>query len=95
MMPEVRWADSGVCLVVVATVMPLVEVWVLSWIKFGGGDVCLSAGVECGCELATDWVAEPRRRGSGEHGERAERVRLLDLDVACDGALVGMAGKAE
>ena len=57
--------------------------------------MCLSAGVECGCELATDWVAEPRRRGSGERGERAERVRLLDLDEACDGALVGMAGKAE
>ena len=57
--------------------------------------MCLSAGVECGCELATDWVAELRRRGNGERGVRAERVRLLDLDVACDGAIVGMAGKAE
>ena len=26
---------------------------------------------------------------------RIERVRLLDLDVACDGAMVGTAGKAE
>ena len=95
MMLEARWAGSGVCLVEVATVMPLVEGWVLSGSKSGGGDVCLSAGVERGCELATDRVAELRRRGNGERGGRAERVRLLDLDVACESALVGMAGKAE
>ena len=59
------------------------------------GDVCLSAGVECGYERATDRVAELRRRGNGERGVRTERVRLLDLDVACDGAMVGTAGKAE
>ena len=36
------------------------------------GDVCLPAGVECGCELATDRVAELRLRGNGErvNGER-------------------------
>ena len=67
----------------------------MSCVKAGDGDVCLSAGVECGCERATDRVAELRRRGNGERGGRAERVRLLDLDVACESALVGMAGKAE
>ena len=50
--------------------------------------------MECGCELATDCVAELRLRGNGERVERIERVRLLDLDVACDGAMVGAAGKA-
>ena len=67
----------------------------MSCVKAGDGDVCLSAGVECGCERATDRVAKLRRRGNGERGVRTERVRLLDLDVACDGAMVGTAGKAE
>ena len=40
-------------------------------------------------------MAELRRRGSGERVVRSERARLLDLDVACDGAMVGTAGKAE
>ena len=40
-------------------------------------------------------MGELRRRGSGERVVRSERVRLLDLDVACDGAMVGTAGKAE
>ena len=62
--------------------------------RAGDGDVCLPAGVECGCELAIDCVAELRLRGNGERVVRIERVRLLDLDVACDGAMVGTAGKA-
>ena len=36
-----------------------------------------------------DCVAERRRRGNGD------RVRVLDLDVAWEAALVGTAGKAE
>ena len=58
------------------------------------GDACRPVGVECGCELGTDCVAELRLRGSGERVVRIDRVRLLDLDVACDGAMVGTAGKA-
>ena len=58
------------------------------------GDACLPAGVECGCELVFDCVAELRLRGNGERVVRIERVRLLDLDVACDGAMEGTAGKA-
>ena len=72
--------------------MSWVEVWALSCVC--AGDACLPAGVECGCELATDCVAELRLRGSGERVVRIDRVRLLDLDVACDGAMVGTAGKA-
>ena len=61
----------------------------------GDCDACLSAGLDCAWELATDWVAELRRLGSGERVVRSDRVRLLDLDVACDGAMEGTAGKAE
>ena len=42
-----------------------------------------------------DCVAELRRLGSGERVVCSDRVRLLDLDVACDGAMEGTAGKAE
>ena len=40
----------------------------MSCVSAGDGDVCLPAGVECGCELAIDCVAELRLRGNGERG---------------------------
>ena len=73
---------------VVATVILLVAGWDLSRATANGCDARLSSGVECGV-LEMDCVAERRRRGSGD------RVRVLDLDVAWEAALVGTAGKAE
>ena len=69
--------------------MPLVDGWDLSKVNADGFGAWLSSGVECACVLAADCVAERRRRGSGD------RVRVLDLDVAWEAALVGTAGKAE
>ena len=69
--------------------MPAVDGWDLSKVNADGFGAWLSSGVERACVLATDCVAEHRRRGSGG------RVRVLDLDVAWEAALVGTAGKAE